>query len=121
MLDRKYLQTYKMTFLAFEYLLQELTPFIYPSATQFVRTPYLFRKAVKMVLHRLTHGIFLERTNALYGVNASTIRKYTSIVMFCLMVTNNFQFMFTLLLEIDCLTSLSDFVTHRSVANLWCD
>jgi hypothetical protein len=29
-----------------------------------------------MVLYWLAHGIFLERMNALYGVGASTIRKY---------------------------------------------
>jgi hypothetical protein len=69
-----------MTLLAFEYLLQELTPFIYPSATQFVRTPIPFKKAMKMVLYQLAHGIFPERMNALYGVSAFTIKKYTYIV-----------------------------------------
>jgi hypothetical protein len=69
-----------MTFLTFEYLLQELTPFIYPSPTQFVRTPIPFKKALKMVLYWLAHGISPERMNALYGVGASTIRKYTYIV-----------------------------------------
>jgi hypothetical protein len=80
MFDRKYLQFYRMTFLAFEYLLQELTPFICPFPTQFVRTPIPLKKVVKMVLYRLAHGIFPKRTNALYGVGASTIRKYTYIV-----------------------------------------
>jgi hypothetical protein len=40
-----------MTFLAFEYLLQELTPFICPFATPFVRTPILIKKVVEMVLY----------------------------------------------------------------------
>jgi Ni/Fe-hydrogenase subunit HybB-like protein len=57
-----------MTFLTFEYLLQELTPFIYSSVTQFDKTPILLRKAVKMVLYQLAHGISLEKMNALYGV-----------------------------------------------------
>jgi hypothetical protein len=51
MLDRKYLQCYRMTFLTFAYLLQELTPFIYPFAIQFVKTPIPLRKAMKMVLY----------------------------------------------------------------------
>jgi hypothetical protein len=51
MLERKYLQSYRMTFLTFEYLLPELSPFIYPSATQFVRTPIPFKKAMKTVLY----------------------------------------------------------------------
>jgi hypothetical protein len=80
MFDRKYLQSYKMTFLTFEYLLQELTPFICPFATQFVRTPIPLRKVVKMVLYPLAHGISPERMNALYGVGAFTIRKYIYIV-----------------------------------------
>jgi hypothetical protein len=33
-----------------------------------------------MVLYWLTHGISPKRMNALYGVGASTIRKYTYIV-----------------------------------------
>jgi hypothetical protein len=41
MFDRKYFQFYRMTFLAFGYLLQGLTPFICPSITQFVKTPIL--------------------------------------------------------------------------------
>jgi hypothetical protein len=69
-----------MTFLTFEYLLQKLTPFIYPFAIQFVKTPIPFKKIVKMVLYQLAHGISLERMNALYDVGASTIRKYTYIV-----------------------------------------
>jgi hypothetical protein len=51
MLDRKYLQCYRMTFLTFEYLSQELTPFIYPFAIQFVKTPIPLRKGMKMVLY----------------------------------------------------------------------
>jgi hypothetical protein len=57
-----------------------MSPFIYPSATQFVITPILLRKIVKMVLYRLAHGIFFEKMNALYGVGASIIMKYTYIV-----------------------------------------
>jgi hypothetical protein len=69
-----------MTFLAFEYLLQKLIPFIYPFAIQFVRTPIPLKKTMKMVLYQLAHGIFLEKMKALYGVGASTIKKYTYIV-----------------------------------------
>jgi hypothetical protein len=51
MLDRKYLQSHRMTFLAYEYLLQKLTPFICPSATQFVKALIPLRKVVEMVLY----------------------------------------------------------------------
>jgi hypothetical protein len=73
MFDRKYLQSYTITFLAFEYLLRKLTPFIYPSATQFLKTPIPLRKVVKMILYPLAHEISFERMNALYDVGASTI------------------------------------------------
>jgi hypothetical protein len=74
MFDRKYLQSYRIIFLAFEYLLQE---FICPFTTQFVRTPILLRKAVKMVLYQLAHAISFEIMSALYNVSAIIIRKYT--------------------------------------------
>jgi hypothetical protein len=66
-----------MTFLAFEYLLQELTTFICPSIIQFVRTPIPLKKVVKMILYPLAHGIPPEKMNALYSVGACTIREYT--------------------------------------------
>jgi len=78
--DRKYFQSYRIIFLAFEYLLQELTPFICPFTIQIVKTPLLLRKAVKMVLYQLAHGISFERMSALYNVDAIIIRKYTYIV-----------------------------------------
>ncbi len=70
MFDRKYFQSYKMTFLTFEYLLQKLTPFVYPSTTQFVKIPIPLIKVVKMVLYRLAHGISPKIMNALYDVGA---------------------------------------------------
>jgi hypothetical protein len=81
---------YKPIFLAFEYLLQELTPFICPSTIQFVRRPIPFKIGMKMVLYRLAHGNFPERMNALYNVGASTIRKYTYIVCDVLSSDDNF-------------------------------
>ncbi len=80
MLDRKYFQSYRILFVAFKYLLQELTPFICPSTTQFVRTPTPFKKAVKLVLYQLAHGKSLEGMSALYNVGAFIIWKYTYIV-----------------------------------------
>jgi len=80
-----------MTFFTFEYLLQELTPFIYTSATQFVRTPILFKKAMKMVLYQVAHGISTKRMNALYDVIAFIIRKYTYIV--CDVLSNGDKFL----------------------------
>jgi hypothetical protein len=83
-----------MTFLTFEYLLQELTPFICSSTTQFVRTPIPLNKVVKMVLYRLTHGISLERMSALYGVSAFIIMKYTYVV--CDVLSNGDKLVFSL-------------------------
>ncbi len=57
-----------------------MTPFIYPFAIQFVKTPIPFKKSMKMVLYQLAHGIFLEKMKALYGVGVFTIRKYTYII-----------------------------------------
>ncbi len=51
----------------------------------------------------------LKRMNALNDVGASTIRKYTYIV--CDVLSNGDKFMFTLLMEIHCSTSSSDFMT----------
>jgi hypothetical protein len=51
MFDRKYLQSYRMTFLAFDFFFFKLTPFIYPFPTQFVITLIPLRKVLKLVLY----------------------------------------------------------------------
>jgi len=80
MLDRKYIQSYRMTLLTFEYLLTELTPFICPYVTQFVRTLIPLKKDMKMVLYWLAHEISFERMNALYGIGDFIIKKHIYIV-----------------------------------------
>lgn len=71
-----------MTFMAFEQLVLELTPFLQPIVPHCVpnRPPMPIRKQVKLVLYRLAHGISCERMDVLYGCGASTIRKYTKII-----------------------------------------
>ena len=80
MLDKKYLNTFRMSFLAFEQLVLELTPFLQYHARYFVRAPIPIRKQVKLVIYRLACGRSCEKMNDLYGCGASTIRKYTDIV-----------------------------------------
>ena len=75
MLDMRYWQTYPMDFLAFEALVDLLTPYLSPTATTFVRPPIPIRKQVKLVLHRLAHGVSCARMHNLYGCGESTIRK----------------------------------------------
>lgn len=69
-----------MVFLAFEALVDLLTPYLCPTATTFVRPPISIRKQVKFVLYRLAHGISSARMHTLNGCGESTIRKYTMIV-----------------------------------------
>ena len=69
-----------MEFLAFEALVDLLTPFLHPTAVTFVRLPVPVRKQVNRVLYRLSHDVSCARMDNLYGCRESTIRKYTMIV-----------------------------------------
>ena len=69
-----------MEFLAFEALVDLLTPFLHPTTAMFVRPPVPVRKQVKLVLYQLAHGASCIRMRNLYGCGESTIRKYTMIV-----------------------------------------
>ena len=80
MLDKKYLDTFRMSFLAFEQLVLELTPFLQSHARYFVRASIPIRKQVKLVIYRLACSHSCEKMNDLYGCGASTIRKYIDIV-----------------------------------------
>ena len=51
MLDRKYQKSYRMSFMAFEHLVAELTPFLRPTANMFVRPFIPIRKQVSLVVH----------------------------------------------------------------------
>ena len=80
MLDRKYRKSYRMSLMAFEHLVAELTPFLHPTANMFVRPPIPIRKQVSLVVYRLAYGFSCKAMDNLYGCGESTIRKYTSIV-----------------------------------------
>ena len=80
MLDKKYLDTFQMSFLAFEQLVLELTLFLQSHARYFVPAPIPIRKQVKLVIYWLACGHSCEKMNDLYGCEASTICKYTDIV-----------------------------------------
>ena len=80
MLDRKYRTSYRMSFLAFEHLVSELTPFLRPTADMFVRPPVLVRKQIPLVVYRLAQGLSYKAMDDLYGCGQSTIRKYTFII-----------------------------------------
>ena len=80
MLDRKYCRSYRMSYLAFEHLVSELTHFLRPTADMFVRPPIPIRKHVSLVVYRLAQGLSCKAMDSLYGCGESTIRKYTLIV-----------------------------------------
>ena len=69
-----------MSFMAFEHLVAELTPFLCPTTNMFVRPPIPIRKQVSLIIYRLVHGFFCKAMDNLYGCGESTIRKYISIV-----------------------------------------
>ena len=80
MLDRKYCRSYRMSYLAFEHLVSELTHFLRPTADMFVRPPIPIRKHVSLVVYRLAQGLSCKAMDSLYACEESTIRKYTLIV-----------------------------------------
>ena len=51
MLDIRYWQTYRLEFMAFEALVDLLTPFLRPTTIRFVTPPIPVRKQVKLVLY----------------------------------------------------------------------
>jgi len=51
MVDKKYFDTFCMSFLAFEQLVLELTPFLQSDAPYFVWSPILVCKQVKLILY----------------------------------------------------------------------
>lgn len=81
MLERKYRENYRMSYLAFQGLLLELTPYIVSNAVnRWVRPPLDPATALKIVLYRLAHGHSPENMCDRFNVGASTIRKYTKII-----------------------------------------
>jgi hypothetical protein len=80
MLNLRYWQIYRMKFLAFEALVDLLTPFLRPAAATFVRPPVPVENQIKFVLYRLAQGVSCAKMHNLYGCGESIIRKYTMIV-----------------------------------------
>jgi hypothetical protein len=60
MLNRKYRQTYRMSFLAFEQLVAEFIPFLYFIVQMFVRPLILIRKQMCLVVYRFAHGFLTK-------------------------------------------------------------
>ena len=69
-----------MSFLAFEHLVSELSPFLRPNANMFVRPCVPIRKQVSLIVYRLAQGLSCKAIDNLYGCGESTIRIYTLIV-----------------------------------------
>ena len=63
MLDKECWKAFRMTFMAFESLVIELTPFLAPIVPHAVigRPPLHVRKQLKLVIYRLAHGISCEK------------------------------------------------------------
>ena len=117
MLDIKYWQTYRMEFMAFEALVDLLTPFLYFTTVRFIRPPIPVRKQVKFVLYRLAHGVSCARMHKLYGCGESTICKYTMIVCRALGIAECglfFQFIHTP--QDDCLQNIIE--SFRDITEL---
>ena len=73
MLDCNYRKSYSLSFLAFEHLVSELTPFLHPIANMFVRPPVSIRKQVSLVVYLLAQGLSCKAMDNLYGCGESTI------------------------------------------------
>ena len=87
-----------MEFMAFNALVDLLTPFLHPTTVRFVRPPIPVRKQMKLVLYQLAHGVSCARMHNLYGYGESAIHKYTMIVCRALGTTKGglfFQFIHT--------------------------
>jgi hypothetical protein len=80
MLDRKYRNSYRMNFLAFEHLVSELTLILRSTVDMFVRRLVPIRKQMFLVVYQLAQGLSCKTMDNLYGCGESTIRKYTLIV-----------------------------------------
>ena len=67
MLDRKYRKSCRMSFLAFEHLVLELTPFFRPTVYMFVWPPVPIRKQMSLIIYRLAHDLSCKTMDNLYG------------------------------------------------------
>ena len=84
--ERKFKKFYRMNYLAFNNLLQLLTPFLRSACVNQVKPQLEIKKIVACVIYRLAHGHSPEHMADKFKVEASTIRKYVDIV--CNILTN---------------------------------
>jgi hypothetical protein len=75
LLDEKWIDNYRMAYMTFEELVEELTLFIKQKDTRW-RGANSVDKAVAMVLFRSAHGYFPKHVGRFYGVGGSTVIKY---------------------------------------------
>jgi len=80
MRNKKYLMYYRMTFDAFNVLVEELTPFLKSECLHPVRSPLKVRKIVVIVLYMFAHGLSPKHMLDKFDVGTSTICKYVDIV-----------------------------------------
>ncbi len=71
---------YKMSFEAFNNLIEELTPFFQSQRVNLVQPQVVTIKIVAIVIYRLAHGTNATHMANQFNVGASTIRKYVDIV-----------------------------------------
>ena len=78
--EKKFKKFYKMSYCAFNNLLQLLTPFLRSECVNEVRPQFIIKKIMARVIYRLAYGYSLEYMVDRFKVGASTIRKYVDIV-----------------------------------------
>jgi hypothetical protein len=79
LLDEKWIDNYRMSYMTFEELVEELTPFIKQKDTKW-RKAIPVDKAVAMVLFCLAHGYSPKHVGRFYGVGGSKVIKYTNMI-----------------------------------------
>ncbi len=79
MRDQKNLMYYRMTFDAFNVLVEKLTSFLKFECLNLLRPQLEVRKIVAIVLYMFAHGLSLKHMSYIFDVSTSTIHKYVDI------------------------------------------
>lgn len=90
LLDEKWLENYRMSYMTFQELVEELRPYIEHQNTKW-RKAVAVDKAVAMVLFRLAHGHAPKLVGRFYGVGGSTVIKYTNLIVDALSESNKLK------------------------------
>lgn len=80
LLDDKWIENYRMSYMTFGELVEELRPYIEQQDTRW-RKAIPVEKAVAFVLYRLAHGHAPKHVGRFYGVGCSTVIKYTNLIV----------------------------------------